>query len=295
MDFHALRFTLRFPGWPLSLAVLAAVPPVHADAVLDYEIVAGQGRPPQAQTAYVKEGRILMKGFTGNADGDMLFDQAKQNITIINHRDRKFMTLDEKSVQQMAQQVSGMMTAMQAQMEKQMAGMSPQQRAQMEQMLGSAGLGKMLEAKAAAPAPKQTLKPGAARTVNGFACQSVQMFRDDKKQGEMCVAKPQALGLSNPDYETVRALQSYGEKLAKQAGELAARFGVQVPNYGGGNVDGVPVEIVDDSNPGGGVRMMVKKVTNQAVDVKLFALPAGYTQAALPTLPGMPPAAPVAR
>jgi hypothetical protein len=288
------RNSFRIFGSTLSLGTLLVALPAHADAVLDYEVVAGKGRPPQVQTAYVKDGRILMKGFTGSADGDMLFDQAKQNITIINHRDRKFMTLDEKSVQQMAQQVGGMMAAAQAQMEKQMAGMSPQQRAQMQQMLGSAGLGKMLEAKPAAPASKQTLKPGAARTVNGFACQAIEMLRDNKKEGEMCVAKPQALGLSTSDYETVRAMQTYGEKLAKQAGELAARFGVQVPNYGGGNVDGVPVEIVDDTNAGG-VRMTVKKVANQTVDGKLFALPAGYTQAALPSLPGMPPAAPVTR
>lgn len=291
MNFQVLRFS----GIMLSLALSLAALPAHADAVLDYEISA-KGRPPQAQTAFVKDGRILMKGFTGSADGDMLFDQAKQNITIINHRDKKFMTVDEKAVQQMAQQVGGMMEAMRSQMEKQMAGMTPQQRAQMEQMLAGAGLSKMVEAKPAAPAaaPKQTLKAGAARTVNGFACQTIEMLRDGKKEGEMCVAKPQALGLSGADYDTVRALQTYGEKLAKQAGELAARFGVQIPSFSGAAVDGVPVEVVDESPAGGGVRVAVKKAASQAVDGKVFAIPAGYTQAALPTLPGMP-AAPVAR
>jgi hypothetical protein len=265
----------------------------RADAVLDYEVVT-QGRPPQAQTAYVKDGRILMKGFAGSAEGDLLFDRAKQNITVINHRDRKFLTVDEKSVQQMAQQATAMMTALQAQMEKQLAGMSPQQRAQTEQMLAASGLGKMLDAKPAAPVSAPTLKPGKSRTVNGFACQGFEMLRDNKKEGELCVAKPQALGLSGPDFETVRALQVYAESLAKQAGALAARFGVQVPSFSGTNVDGVTVEVVDITSPGG-VRMTVKRAASEAVDGKVFAIPAGYTQAALPTLPGMPPAAPVTR
>ena len=76
---------------PLTLFWVSGVTP--AATTIDF-ILKQQGMADVAQAAYIDNGRILIKAAGGDANMDLLFDQASQTMTIINHAEKSLLDLD---------------------------------------------------------------------------------------------------------------------------------------------------------------------------------------------------------
>ena len=119
---------------------------------------------------------MFFRSGTTNQDTDLLYDQARSAITIINHKDRTFMVLDEQSIAKFMSGTMQMMNRVQEQLNQQMKGMSPEQRAQIERMMG----GMMQPPNQAESPPIKYIKTNKSQKVSGIACQITHMVKAGK-------------------------------------------------------------------------------------------------------------------
>jgi hypothetical protein len=104
-----------------------------------------QGQPDVAQAAYIDNGKVLIKAAGGDSNMDLLYDQATQTMTIVNHGEKSTLDLDAERVSALAGQASGMIDMVRQQVLAQMENMSEDQRKQMEKVIDSMGVGGIMQ------------------------------------------------------------------------------------------------------------------------------------------------------
>jgi hypothetical protein len=179
-----------------SLLILPLLLPalVQADMTLKY---ANEARPGDATTIQVKGRDVLM----GDSSSKMLFQDGKQEMTLIDHETRTYMVMDEAAAKRLEQQMGAaqqQMNAMMQQMEQQMQNMSEEQKAQMRQMMAS-----QMQSGAARQPVKTTVQNQGQDTVAGVTCTKLMVLVNGKPSGEVCVAHAGVLGLQTKDYKTL--------------------------------------------------------------------------------------------
>ncbi len=260
-----------------TFATLMLCEALYADATLQFQVhdLAAPNAPVRTQTLYVKNQRILIKGAGGDDRVDIVFDQATQTMSIVDHVKRTYLPLDEQSVSRLADRAEGLVSAVQ----EQLAALPPEQQAQLEALLGDSAMGAVTK-EVPQPDPKTYSRSG-ARTVNGIACEGIAVLKGGRKTAELCVASADAIGISADDFATVKAFQKFGEQLAARASQLAERFGARVPEFGTQKLDGLPVELKDYSGTAN-MAMLVTRVATDAIADRALQIPAGYTPDRLP-------------
>lgn len=163
--------------------------PAWAGAVFEVEVKDHGASKAQTETMQaLVEGRRLKMVAGASQQGVMVFDGTKRQMTVIDHDERTYVVLDEATLKQTLQSVSG---ALQGAMSQALAELGPEERAQLEAMMKNnpalSGLPGM-----APPAPKAAPKVelrrvGTRATHAGYPCVRYDVVEDGAKTRELWV------------------------------------------------------------------------------------------------------------
>ena len=241
---------------PLLLPALA-----RADMTLKY---ANEALPDSETLIQVKGTKVLM----GDRSSKMLFQDGKREITIIDHRSRTFMVMDEAAAKELEQRMGDaqqQMNAMMQQMEQQMQNMSEEQRAQMRQMMA----GRMPPGAAREPVTTTVQQQG-QDTVAGVTCTKLMVLVNGKPSGDVCVARAGVLGLETKDYNT---LVSATETVRKLMERMSGQHNNEAVTMNLHAMKGIPVRMRDLI--GGDVSTLVAR-SSAELSADEFRVPDGY-------------------
>ena len=246
---------------PLLVLALLAPALVRADMMLKY---ASAARPDETTVIQVKGTEVLV----GDQSSKMLFQDGKQQVTIIDHASRTYMVMDEQAAQHMEQQMGAaqqQMSAMMQQMEQQMQNMSEEQRAQIRQMMGN----RMPSGAARQPA-KTTVQQQGEDTVAGVTCTRFMVLVNDKPSGDVCAARAGVLGLQTKDYNT---LVSATETVRKLMERISGQHNTGTVTMNLRAMKGIPVRMRDLVD--GDVSTLVAR-SSAELNAADFRVPSGY-------------------
>lgn len=246
----------------------------HADITLEYLTAENGAKSAKLQPVIVKDGKILVRGIGGDENMDFIYSSSPEMLSVIDHRKRSVMTLDENQVNRIAQQTETVQPLLQG-VAGQIAKLNPKQRAKWEEMLGGkVSLDKIAQAAQPVP-PTNIVKTGQSRKVAGIACEQVDVFQGKTQTAEFCLADPAKLNMSGADYATFRSLLGFAERLAAKTQGLAKQFGVGLPNLDLRDLAGVPIELHDVSGHGQG-SLLLSRIVAAEVSAEWMHAPKDY-------------------
>ncbi len=272
---------MNSPQRTLILATILFSTTVYADTTIEFGVTESGSAQTRSQIAYVKDGTIFVNGAGGDPKIDLIFARERSSITVINHGDRTYLSFDEEKINELSDRAQGMMSTVQKQLAENLANLPPEQAARMKEMMGNFG---MPAGNQPPPPTKKLVKRGIV-TINNMKCRQIDVMSNNQKVAQLCVADPSALNLPRDDYETIKAIQAFGERISQKAGQVSGQFGGSVPEFGGVQIDGVPVEMRNFSGPVSSV-MTVTRVA-AGVGAVSMAIPDGYNPRQLPSIPKM--------
>ncbi len=272
---------MNSPQRTLILATTLLGTTVCADTTIEFGVTEPGSAQKKSQIAYVKDGRIFVKGAGGDPQIDLLFNRERSSITIVNHGDRTYLNFDEEKIGELSDRAQGMMSMVQKQLAENLANLPPEQAARMKEMMGNFGV----SAGNQPPAPTKKLVKGGIMTINNMKCRQIDVMSDNQKVAQLCMADPSALNLPGDDYETIKAIQAFAERLSQKASRISAQFRGSVPEFSGMPMDGVPLEMRNFSGPVSSV-MTVTRIAAGVGEVSM-AIPDGYNPRQLPSIPEM--------
>lgn len=263
-----------------SILLLASAG-VSAATIIHIEVadLVNPNNPTDKRIGYIQDGKMSIRSDSAAKDTDLLYDQARSAITIVNHQDRTFMLLDEQSIAEFMSGTMQMMNRVQEQLSRQMQGMSPEQRAQIERMMG----GLAQPPKQSEEPPIEYIQTNKTQKVNGVACRITSLVKAGQPVTEICLAKTTALKMPAGDLKTLLSMQATAAKLAGAAAPLLKRLGSQMPEFGGKNLDGLPLKVTDLTG-NHRTQMTVKSVSQGNAPKRAMLVPKGYQPAQLPSL-----------
>lgn len=238
---------------------------VLADANITYQ--SGQ----DTQIASVKQGRVLIQ-VPDDATKQMIFDQAQQTLTMVDHTQKSFTVFDEAKIASL----SGQLNSMKSMLQNQLKNLPPEQRAQVAALMGGVDLSNNTADKG----PAATLSSKGKDTRNGHNCQSYDVI-EDKKIGNICVSDESDLALSAKDFETLLSMQTFMLSLARTAKEAAGDLAGDMPDFGNAKIDGLVVSGVMDNRPTEAYHL---KSVDKNTAVADIAVPAGYSEQSVESL-----------
>ena len=178
-----------------------------------------------------------MRMETDNGTVVMFLTDGGRNRMVMLSKDKKtYQEIDEQTMKQMAEQMSGAT----AQMEAAMKNMPPEQRAAMEKMMK----GKMPQA--AAPVKTVYTAKGSG-SVNGFSCTKYEGVRGGEKEADVCAAVPAQLKLSASDMQIFEKMKEFSSSLVSALANSPIKTAVPAGSFEAG-YEGFPIQKTEYDN-----------------------------------------------
>ena len=253
--------------------------PGHAATTINFMLKQVDQAQDVAQAAYIDDGKLLIKAAGGDPNFDLLFLQASETMTIIDHSEKTTLDIDAVKVEALANQAEGMMGMVRQQVMAQMENLSEEQQEQVQQMIENMGGGQLMK-KPAPPAQPKTFKDAGMQKINGYSCKKVEVYQGNEKVSEICTAQPADIGIPAEDYAVIQAMQAMSQKLREKTAKISAQLGQNVPQFGDADAPGVPVQMTDKA----GNSMTITQVQPGIGGANLNK-PGGYTPKQMPSLP----------
>jgi hypothetical protein len=231
-------------------AVLAAAP-VFAGVRIQMEHTDLANNKTSTQTIMLDNTRLRVDA---DEKTSMMFltDGGMNRMVILDRTRNTYQVMDEQTMKQMGQQLTGAM----AQMEAAMKNMPPEQRAMMEKMMK----GKMPQAGAAAPKTVYTAK--GSGTVNGFSCTKYDGMQGAEKVSEVCAAGASQIKINPTDFQVFEKMKQFTAGLQDALKSSPLASSMQSASVGQSGIEGFPVQTVTFRNAQPATRMELKSVTN---------------------------------
>ncbi len=210
-----------------------------ADSSLSYRLNGSEVLQP----VLIKEGRVLIPGLDASDRRDFLFDRARGEAVVIDHKAQTFVTLNDQTIDRLSRQSEPLQPLI-AGLGAQLGKLSPEQRAKWQSMLGGIDLDKVASAAQNNSAAGLTRRDG-HRKVGAFDCDRVSVLRGKKKIAELCVSQAAVLGLPEEDYATIRSLFDFAQHVAVKTRGFSSLMGWSIPVVSVRDIPGVPIEIRD--------------------------------------------------
>lgn len=255
----------------VCLTFLPAI--VRADTVLEFMVKKSQASAATPQSVAIKDGRIMVKAAGGDASTDLLYSQAEDSVTIVDHGERTVMTVNEAQVGRINEQAEGVEPLLQG-LGAQIAKLSPEERRKWQEIIGDSVSLEKIAKGTEAPEPIRLVALGAAK-VAGVKCQKTVVREGAAPLAELCLAEAAAIRIPPSDYATIRALLALYERLAQRSQKLARRMGLAVPVITMGKVKGVPILLRDLSRDEHGT-LTLSRIKTAPVPPGRMSIPAGY-------------------
>jgi hypothetical protein len=251
---------------------LLAIGAVSADSTLEYRL-SGETAP---QTVLIKDDRVLIRSVSGDAKLDILFQGSDKVAFLINHRQRSYMQVTERRVAELASQVQKIQPLLRG-FGEQINKLSPKQKAKWAEMLGGVDL-ERLAARPKTQVPVSLVEVGAGKRSDGVVCNRLEFRQGSEKKGEVCLAKPEALGLPKSDYDTLRSLLAFSTRIADQAKDVATRF-VDFGSIPTTDLYGYPGVLVEfrESSSQPEIFLTLSRIIMEPLPARALEIPTGYT------------------
>jgi hypothetical protein len=241
---------------PASI-LLAALSTTTAIADSGTVISLSSSTPGAPGKISILNGSVLIPSPKG--DGRIIMDTNKNIMTMINDPQKRYMEMNNKTIEKS----SGIMEQMQQQMLTQLESLPEEQRKAIEQRMG------LNQNKPAEP--KVEVKPtGNKRKISGIECEEHNVLTDGQKTLTACVATPKASGITDADYKTMKKMFHFSKEMAKKSGGIGGGLAANVPD-----LNGVPMEVNELQS---GSILTITSIKSAELDSKSFMPDASYTR-----------------
>jgi len=204
----------------------------------------------------ISDGRVMF----GDDDSSIIYPGSGSTMTVLEHERRRYMVIDEDFVDS----VSVQMEAAMAEVQQQLAMLPPEQRARMQEMLQQRMPGQKPEA-----SEREFRSTGRSEKVSGFTCITGELFKNGKKESELCVSDPDELGMSKKDYKAlIAAFSAMSSLVGRFSPGTDEIFDLEV-------VGGVPIK---SNNFDAEKESSLVWANFGKLDKKRLAIPADYEQ-----------------
>ncbi|MEM6640361.1 MAG: DUF4412 domain-containing protein [Pseudomonadota bacterium] len=238
----------------ISILALALAAPALADASIKMNNSADG-----PVTIHISGGKVA---FSNGGQVGLIYDSKSDGLTMINHDQKGYVVIDEAAMTEISGQMDGMMKAAMAELEK----MSPEEREMAMKMMPPQAR-KMLLGEKLKAAPISVSFSGDSDMIAGYSCKMASVSGLNGGTANVCVAKPNTIGLSDADYQTMNRAMEMMQKSAEQFGG-----GAMMPSAS--DLDGVAIKVAE----GNGKVTMLESVDTKGIDSAIFEIPAGYSR-----------------
>ena len=241
--------------WKLPV-ILACLVPIASLA--DAELTMRDNSDRVDATYRIKDGHVRMESADAG-DMSLLYDAATHGITVLDHGEKRYMHIDVQTAAAAGEAASDAMRKL----EERLASLPPEQREAVKKLMPQ-----MESTKASLPVVKAE-RTGKSDTVDGTACDLVQVTLDEKPAGEACIAA-KGPELSDADQQTLRTMFDDMSRMASSVLGDGTRTGQQFAALGG-----VPLRW-READTG---RVTTTRIDASAkIDPAIFEIPAGYAE-----------------
>ena len=229
-----------------------------ADTVVRYTISDSVSSQLDKRIAYVSNGMVRVVNTGGRIEPEAIFNSESGELTLIDHQQKSYIKVNEKELTAMAGQIKSLIDSV------------------MSELPFNNPLAPTAE-------EKSVKHSGIQRRVAGISCELYEIQLNGVKESEVCIAKSNRLDISPNDYETLENLYKTGDRLAKTARETIGQSLGPIPEFGAGELGGLPVYILSQS---GGVQLelTLTAIDSELVSADYFKIPKGYQEQTLPSL-----------
>ena len=261
----------------LALAsCLARAPAARAGVVVDIEhrLLSPASAKPDVSRLTAQGNRLkvsVLESADGRAGDAMIFDGDAQKLWALEGASRTYFVMDRAQVDQVGAAMAGI--------QAQLANLPPEQRAMAEQMMQGRMGGPPPGASAPPAADEEVRKTPDRADKNGYAARRVEVWSDGRKVREHWVTDWSAVGVSLDDFRVFEAFSKFMEQLAGVPGGKAK---VDNPMRSLDQLGGVPVVTIDYQDGRPHSETVLKSMRKADVPAADLALPAGYTEKAMP-------------
>lgn len=234
------------------------LPSLSADTVVRYTISDSTSSQVDKRVAYVANGMVRVVNTSGRIEPEAIFDSNTGNLTLIDHQRKSYTQVNEAELTAMAGQLKSLLDSV------------------MSELPFDNPL--TLNEK-----NRSVMHSGIQKRVAGISCELYEIQIDGTKESEVCIAKSNRLSISPNDYQTLENLYKTGDKLARTAREtVGARLG-PIPEFGAGELGGLPVYILSHA-AGSRLELTLTDIDSELVSAEYFKIPEGYQEQGLPSL-----------
>ncbi|MCU0734713.1 MAG: hypothetical protein MUF20_04195 [Methylotetracoccus sp.] len=241
-----------------------------ADSALNYRLNGSEILQP----VLVKEGRVLIPGLDAQDRRDFLFDRARGEAVVIDHKAQTFVTVNDQTIDRLSRQSEPLQPLI-AGLGAQLGKLTPEQRAKWQSMLGGIDLDKVASAAKNNSAKRLTRRDG-HRKVGAFDCDRVSVLSGRKKVAELCLSQAAALGLAAEDYATIRSLFDFAQHVAVKTKGFSSLMGWSIPVVSVEDIPGVPIEIRDLSGSSRADSLSLASIEPVVGNAGSMTIPEGY-------------------
>lgn len=247
-----------------------------SDATVVYE--QSSGAQKSVNTMQIKNSKIR---FTppDQSDNYSLFDSKKGELTHVDAAKKQYLTMDEKFIEQQANQAKQQMDMMRQRMTEKMKDMPPEQKKQIEQMMNN----HLSRVEAEKEAPKlDQKKTSRTETVSGIQCTVYESYLQGLKHSELCITAPDKMGLNNEDAQALMRMQQFMKRMQKVAQSMMGSTAATT------DIQGIPLHTTL-YGPDGSIKLETRltSLSTDAVSSETISIPADFSPMPMPQMPDM--------
>lgn len=247
-----------------------------ADATVVYEQSSGTQKLDNMMQ--IKDGKIRFTPPNQN-DNYSLFDSKKIELTHVDATKKQYLVMDEKLIEQQANQAKQQMDMMRQRMMDKMKDMPPEQKRQVEQMMNN----HLSRVEAEKNPPKlEQKKTSRTETVSGIQCTVHESYLKGIKHSELCMTAPDKMGLNNDDAQALMSMQQFMKRLQKVAQSMMGSTAASA------DIQGIPLHTTL-YGPDGSIKLETRLISlsTDAISSETISIPADFSAMQMPQMPGM--------
>jgi hypothetical protein len=252
---------------------LILVTPLVAGVAVTLEVKEFTGGEPitREATIHISGGDLSMRMDDAGGSPQMIYRGDLAHLNIVDHRERRFMTLDEQTFTAMKHKMDATLEMMASRME----GMSPERRAEIEKIFTIRMPGQ------AKPGPEVVIeKTGEQKKVSGIDCQGYRALVEDERVREYWVADWASFEGGDELRKTMLAFGEFNVTLLESAGTALPFEDAFASNPFGEmmKLDGFPVQVRQFENDALTSETTLKSIEKKPIEPLEFEVPQDFEQ-----------------
>lgn len=267
---NIIKSTGLFVGPSIGLLLMSSIGS-HALAgtqALMEEIVAGKATDNTSTISI--EGTLLRFDHSGSGSSQVIFDTAKKEMLVIDHKEKSFMRMNQANIKK----IQSKMESAKKQMEEQLAKMPEQQREMMKQMMGD----KMKMFAQPEEKVKKFIKTNQRKTVAGHDCIVTDYFVNDNKVNEFCLTPVAEIEGASEIFNALKAMAEMFDELYRSMSNNLPMMASANPFSQINQLDGYPISITHFKSNNRVEHNQLKSIESMTFNKLFFKPPKGYKE-----------------